>query len=656
MAGRKGKKAGGKAPRKRTPAKKVAPAYRLEVRADINGDVGKAVITAIDGDGKLRFEDRGNMQESAERRRVARRLNETLSLADPAKALADLELAWFESRNEHRRKKEQEKAGYAEGPPPEGGLPRSDGRPKITITTGEDLVNAEAAAALEGDPALYQRGGLLVRVVRDDATVGRGIRRPVAPRIDLLPPPLLREKLAERAKWVTEKETKDGGAEERPAHPPGWCVAAVHARASYPGVRHLEAIVDHPVLRPDGTVLCTVGYDPATGLILETSDPATAAEDIDRTDPRAARDELLEVVVDFPFDRPEHKSAWLAALLTPLARFAYEGPAPLFLADANAPGAGKGLLLHAQARILRGTEFTVCSYTQDEDELRKRIFSLALAGERLVMLDNLEGKFGCATLDAVLTASSWTDRVLGASRTATVPLLMTWYATGNNVLIGADTARRVCHIRLESPDERPEEKRDFRYPNLLSWVGQHRARLLRAALALLRGYCRAGRPDMDLPAWGSFEGWSSLVRSAVAWVGLPNPGLTRMLLQERSDTVAECMSAILTGWEQMDPCRQGLTAAEVVQQLYPRASKDAPAPPAWHADFRAALESLLGKPDARSPGTKLRAYRRRLFGGRYIDRAGTAHQAAKWVVCRKSEFRRGLGAEHQEAVRPARRR
>jgi hypothetical protein len=145
---------------------------------------------------------------------------------------------------------------------------------------------------------------------------------------------------------------------------------------------------------------------------------------------------------------------------------------------------------------------------------------------------------------------------------------------------------------------------------------------------------------MDLPAWGSFEGWSALVRAAVAWVGLPDPGRTRLLLQERSDTLAECMTAILAGWEQMDPERQGLTAAEVVQKLYPRPTRDAPTPQPWHGDFRSALESLLGKPDARALGTRLRSYRRRLFAGKYIDRVGTEHQAAKWGVYDRKEFQR----------------
>jgi hypothetical protein len=613
--------------------------------------------------------------KAAERRKAARAMARALGVRDVDGLQALVEQKWHEALDNHQRVRRQAAAESREGPPPAGGGtpppgagvpadrlpadgraadplttdeqtgkdgPPADGRPTITISTREHEVNAQAAAALGSDPCLYQRGGLLVRVVRDNSVTGRGIRRPVAPRIDPLPPPLLREKLAECARWVTVRETEDG-SEERPAHPPGWCVTAVHARADYPAVRHLEAIVDHPVLRPDGTVLCRPGYDPDTGLILEAADALPGvAEVADRGRALEARDELLEVVTDFPFERPEHRAAWLAALLTPLARFAFAGPAPLFLADANVPGAGKGLMLHAIARILRGDEFTVCTYTQDEDELRKRIFALALAGERLVLFDNLEGRFGCATLDAVLTASAMTDRVLGASRTASAPLLMTWYATGNNVIVSGDTVRRVCHIRLESPEERPEEKRDFAHPDLLGWVGENRRRLLGAALTILRGYCLANRPDMKLQAWGSFGGWSALVRSAVAWVGLPDPGLTRTVLRERSDTVAEGMTTILNCWERMDPDRAGLTAAEVVRRLYPRQSRGEPAQqsPAWHDEFRAALESLLGRPDARSLGNKLRCYRRRLFSGRYIDRAGTDHQAARWGVYHRQDFKK----------------
>jgi hypothetical protein len=411
-----------------------------------------------------------------------------------------------------------------------GGKP--DARPTIIITTDEHLVNDQAVAALPRDAAIFQRSGLLVRVVRDDSPAAKGIRRPFAPRIDTLPPPLLRERLAANARWVGIKWTEDG-PEEKPARPPTWCVAAVHARACWPGVRHLEAVIDYPVLRPNGTVLCSPGYDPQTGLLLESSGSLPViVQHPTQEDAYTARDALLEVVVDFPFEREVHRAAWLAGLLTPLARFAFVGPAPLFLVDANVRAAGKGLRLDCISRIITGERLTIATYTSDEDELRKRITSLALAGDRLVLFDNLEGAFGNATLDAGLTGTAWKDRVLGVNRMAEAPLYMTWFASANNALVAGDTARRTCHVRLESPEERPEERQDFRHPDLLQWVGENRSRLLAAALTILRAYCAGGYPDLELRPWGSFEGWSRLVRSAIVWAGLPDDRLREDLRLE----------------------------------------------------------------------------------------------------------------------------
>ncbi|HJT79288.1 MAG TPA: bifunctional DNA primase/polymerase, partial [Gemmataceae bacterium] len=521
--------------------------------------------------------------------------------------------------------------------PSAGGGDSAGERPTIPVTTEEHEVNEEAAKALARDPHIYQRANQLVRVVRDSGSSDRGIRRPFAPRIEVLPPALLRERLAANARFITLRETKEG-IQELPARPPGWCVSAVHARGEWAGVRRLEAVAHYPVLRPDGSLLCSPGYDPDTGLLLEAVKEFPPVPDHPgMPEAQAARDALLEAVEDFPFEREAHRAAWLAALLTPLARFAFVGPAPLFLVDANVRGAGKGLLLDIISLAVYGESFTIATYTQDEDELRKRITSLVLAGDQLVLFDNLEGRFGNATLDAALTGTSWKDRVLGVNRMAEAPLFMTWYATGNNVSVMADTARRVCHIRLESPEERPEERQDLRHPDLRSWVRENRGRLLAAALTILRGYCAAGRPDMRLPAWGSFEGWSALVRPAVVWAGMEDPGQTRVLLQEQADVTAESMAVVLSCWERMDPERRGLTAAEVIHQLY----KEPPSPvPDYHAELKAALETMLGRPDARGLGNRLRSYRRRVFRGRYIDRTGLEHSAARWAVHPAGELRR----------------
>jgi hypothetical protein len=556
-----------------------------------------------------------------------------LHVADPERFKVRMEEAIRAStRLEFPR--QHEGNGHAHRIASDGNKPkRTSGRPTITVTTEEHEVNAEAVEALTTDESIYQRGAMLVHVVRDVSPAANGIRRPFTPRIEPLPPPLLRERLAACARWITLHKTQEG-TQERPAHPPAWCVSAVHARAEWPGIRHLEAVVDYPVLRPDGTLLSKPGFDADTGLLLELTDAPTISENPSRNDAIEARDYLLELVADFPFERDVHRASWLAALLTPPARFAFRGPTPLFLVDANVRAAGKGLLLDTIALIVTGQPFTIATYTDDENELRKRITSLVLSGDRLVMFDNLSGSFGNAVLDAALTGTAWKDRALGVNRMAEGPLYMTWYATGNNVAIAADTARRVCHVRLESPEEHPEKRQDFRRPNLLTWVAKDRPRLLAAALTILRGYCAVGRPDLGLPAWGSFEGWSALVRSAIVWTGFPDPGETRLLLQAQADLAAESMGVLLQCWEQLDPMRCGLTAAEVIQ-----ACKEPPSEaPALYVDLRDALEALLGKLDSRSLGTLLRSYRRRVFQERFIDQVGKEHKAARWAVFPASQF------------------
>jgi hypothetical protein len=514
-----------------------------------------------------------------------------------------------------------------------------DDRPTIIESTEEHKVNDEAVAALSRDSSIYQRAGLLVRVVEDASPAAKGVRRRFAPRIEPLPQALLRERFTANARWVRLKQTPKGPA-FCPGHPPGWCVAAVHARSQWAGINYLEAVVDYPVLRPDGTVLSKPGYDRDTGLLYRRRGKAIELLDSpSKEDAIRARDELLEIVGDFPFAAEAHKAAWLAAQLTPLARFSFAGPAPLFLCEANVPGAGKGLALDCIAIVTTGERFTIGTYTDDDEELRKRITSLALGGERLVLFDNLIGSFGNATLDAAVTGTAWEDRILTTNKVARLPLSITWYATGNNVAIRRDISRRICHIRLESPQERPEERTGFKHPNLIQYVRRRRPKLLAAALTILRGYCVAGRPDMQLSAWGSFEDWSSLVRSAVVWVGMPDPGETRLLLRQSADTATESMALLLAGWEKMDPKRRGLTAAEVIHRLFGEDQRFVV--PEHYRDMRAAIESLLGKGDTRGLGYKLREYQRRPIGGRYIDRAGEKDHSIRWAVYPATELQPG---------------
>jgi hypothetical protein len=510
-------------------------------------------------------------------------------------------------------------------------------RPVICIDVDEARVNAEAAEALRHLPGLYQRMQQLVRVVADRRPTRRGVARPSLPWISELPTSLVRETLAKAAQWVV---TVKSGADV-PAHPPDWAVAAVRDRGDWP-VPYLEGVVDHPVLRSDGTVAAKPGYDAATGLLLKFRAPFVIPDRPSRQDAAAACEELLETVSDFPFAAPCHKSAWLAALLTPLARFTFDGPSPLFLADANRRGSGKGLLMDCVANIVAGESFTVATYTDDEDELRRRITAWVREGDRLILFDNLTGRFGNGTLNAALTAESWTDRLLRTNSSVRGPMLMSWYGTGNNVICDEDTARRVCAIRLESPFERPEEREGFRHPRLKLWIRSNRPRLLGAALTALRAFFVAGRPDQGLANWGSYEEWSSVVRGAVVWCGFPDPAEGRQVLGRRTDTVAESMGQLLAAWEEMDPRRQGRTVAEVVRLLYADVPPDAL--PAWHAALKDAAEGLCEteRVTPRVLAARLRRFERSVVAGRFIGQVGhKVGNAVRWAAFPASAFAEG---------------
>ena len=410
-------------------------------------------------------------------------------------------------------------------------------RPTIVITPAEHEVNDAAIVALATDPDLYQRGELLVRLAGESGESGEylpadgkspSIRRAGGMRIDAVLPPSLRERLTRVAIWVKPSTTRDGVQEHRIVHPPGWCVNAVHARGYWPGIRALGAVVEYPTIRPDGEILTRQGYDAQTGLYYA---PAGRVDDVpgnpSSRDIRAAIAALDEVICDFPFESDAHRSGWFAALLTPLARFSFAGPSPLFLADANVRAAGKTLLIETIGYLITGRPMTVSTFTGDQDEMRKRITALAIAGDRLVLLDNLTGQIRNPVLDAALTSETWQDRLLGVNRTISAPMLMVWYASGNNCSLFSDTARRTCRIRLESPEENPERRDNFRHPDLVGWVQANRPRLLAAALTILRGFHSAGRPDQGLAAWGSYAGWSGMVRNAVDWAGLSDPTRAR---------------------------------------------------------------------------------------------------------------------------------
>jgi hypothetical protein len=490
----------------------------------------------------------------------------------------------------------------------------------------------DAVAALARDTAVFQRGGSLVHVIREPRP-SRAIRRaPGSPIIRSIPQATIREMLTRVASW----ERYDRRIEEWvAAMPSDDVVQAVAMRGEWPNIRPLIGITEAPCLRPDGTVLQSPGYDPITGyLYAPNANYPRISNTPSAHDALEARNQLLEVCCDFPFAGEAHRAAWLALLLTLFARPAIDGCVPLFAIDATTRGSGKGRLADATAVIATGRDATKTAQPSNDDEMRKRITTLIVEGEAVTVLDNLARPLGDPSLDAALTATSWKDRALGRTASVSAQNTLVWIATGNNIELGADTARRTLHIRLESPLENPEDRasEEFRHPDLLGWVRAERPQLVQAAVTLLRGYFHAGCPDSGARPWGSFEAWSRLIPNVVAWVGLPDPTTTRQDFESSADGTKRALTALLDGWARLDP-GEGLTAKAAITALYPSTPHES-RPPDGFDSLREAIEELVPTQPGKSPSPaqlsyQLRKNRHRVIGGRYLE-----SQIAHGGVCR----------------------
>lgn len=480
--------------------------------------------------------------------------------------------------------------------------------PSILIHTRESEIIDAALEAFRELPNVFRRGNTLVEIVlgTESDDLGSGADR--TPVLLTLTPPRVRELLTQCVSWWK----KNAKAETVPAHPPSWVVDEIFARQRWPMLRPLDGIIEHATVRADGTVLVAAGYDAATSLFVSTPLLEGLLLEPSRDDARCAAKALLGLIVDFPFATESGRSAWLAGLLAIVARPAFTGPVPMLVFDANAPGTGKSRLADLIGVITTGRPMPRQPPSSDESEQRKVITSIVLAGHGAVLIDNVVGTIGGPSLDAALTSDVWQDRLLGGNRAIRLPMRVLFFATGNNLQLVGDLARRCLYVRLETHHERPEERNDFQHADLLGFALQNRAQFLAAALTILRAYFVAGRPTPAFRPLGSFEGWSRLVRAAIVWAGRPDPCTTTADIPSTHERESAALVVVMGALA--NP--RGTTVAQLLKHAQ---ADDA---------LREALAELVPPREghnlasAVSVGTKLGNVRGRVIDGRRIDPVG----------------------------------
>ena len=232
---------------------------------------------------------------------------------------------------------------------------------------------------------------------------------------------------------------------------------------------------------------------------------------------------LLDLFCDFPFAQDHYRLMALATLFTAGFRKKIDAPAPLFLVSANTKAAGKTTFIQtALAGVYGIRQPSIMATPEKQEELEKQLNTMLLEGEDFIVLDNITQALGSGSIDAILTSSVYKTRILGKSQMPTIKIRSFFAGTSNNAVMKADTDRRVITVRLVSDLDRPDERRDFKHRDILTFASQNTSSIWRDMLTIQKSFQELADVDelsKELSSMGSFTEWADWVQYPVAWVG-----------------------------------------------------------------------------------------------------------------------------------------
>jgi putative DNA primase/helicase len=456
-------------------------------------------------------------------------------------------------------------------------------KPIVRLIDGElpeAVDKAEEALIAVGGRHLYQRGTQIVHPIRPKVRAANS-RWTRTWKLEAISKPTMIEIFTR----VVQFERWDGRSNDFVVKDCPEQVAEIYlARVGHWKLLPLFGIVNAPFLRTDGTPCERPGYDHDSGLLYipEKGAFAPIPTNPSEHDARAALARLKEkLLAEFPFVEEVDRSVALSAFLTAFDRHAM-ATAPLHAFTSPTAGTGKSLLVDLVSILLSGRPAPVIAQGRTAEETEKRLASALLSGDRVIVLDNCDHEVDSALLCQALTQEQLNIRLLGYSRNIEVPMLATFFATGNNLVIASDLTRRTLLCRLDAKAERPE-LRTFK-SNVLEVARSERGALVGDVLTILRAWHLA-HVGIGIDPFGSFEDWSFRVRQSLLWLDQTDPCDSVQTVRE-NDPLRCLLDAVLHQWKE----KLGVTNAFTVQQVIARAVVD----PDFHGALMAVAASRQG--------------------------------------------------------------
>ncbi len=306
--------------------------------------------------------------------------------------------------------------------------------------------------------------------------------------------------------------------------------------ADHPSAPQLAQIVRYPVFLPDWS-RAKPGWN-AGGVYYDEPEVFRGIEPSDDTGP------IFDALIDFPFKDDASRMNAVGFMLSPLIRPAV-GNLPLHLVHAAQERTGKTKLVELMAALVVNLpELPPLRLDAAEEEVDKRILAMLRDSPAVIHLDNINRDIDSAALASLITSASYSGRPLSTSTIVTLPNRVCLIATGNNVSLSSEMAKRTIPILLQATSADPEARTDFVHPDLAALARTHRRPVVAALLGLVEHWKARGRPPGQY-RFGGFEAWMRAVggilegsdwyRNVVPW-------------QRSADPAGADLAAFVTLW------------------------------------------------------------------------------------------------------------
>jgi hypothetical protein len=398
------------------------------------------------------------------------------------------------------------------------------------------------------------------------------MKAPAEPGLVQLSPTGVEFLVENYVRWVVQKKnTSYFGSLPRPY---------VDALMEYSlsGIPVVRSINTAPLVSKSGNIIDGVGLDRGSCLVHRIDPLLRACLPADRPsepDIRGAVNFLLdEWLTDVALDNVGKSIAIMLALT--LIERAFLAERPAFFVTAGQRGGGKTTLVHMIMLAVLGRRAAAASWSENAEERKKALFSYLRQGVAALAWDNIArgSAISCPHIEAALTASEISDRVLGVSRVETAPANTIQIFTGNSITPRGDMASRsfMLALNVNRPDP---ENRHFAHPDPLAWTQANRTKILRALYTILIGGALS-RPQHQVAktrfkTWWSLVGWPMEYAASLADVTVDCTELLRA--GEVGDEEASAVSVVLGILRDIWDAKE-FTARDVVKAMTPEPKFD----------------------------------------------------------------------------------